>query len=216
MKIGLKQIKLRENLIIIVVLIAAIVIVVAGFLLIKPLVIKVFETKDELESKKLIRDKISRQAENILELKQQQEDYNTYWNLIDQALIKSDEEIELIRALEDKAKSSEMEITIKPYTPPKKKKSPGSIAMKKENVSSSTTAGKRTYLAIALQGDYYDFLTYLYCLENMKFVFKIEALDIKSVERQLVSSSSKPSLKTIPAPSGQIQANVLISYQLQK
>ena len=218
MKKNLKQLKLRENLIP-VVLVAVATVAAAGFLLVKPLLIKVLNAKDELESKKLERTKMIQQAGNIMEFKQQQNDYNAYWSLIEQALISPDEEIEFIRSLEDNAKKSGVDVTIKTYTPPKKKKKTAknvaNSANEEQTSSNQKKDVKRTYLMLTLQGDYYDFSEYLYRLENMRFVFKIEALSIKSVEKKMpLTGSQGESFSETSAAPGQVQANVLISYQL--
>lgn len=162
------------------------------FLVIKPAIRKVYEQKDLLAEDKLT---LERESENVEKYREDleflREELSYHKNL------KIDEKngVKLIELLEKMALENDLNLRIEIYKKSSKK-------VKKE-------ATEKTFLKLALSGDYRDSLVFLYKLENFTYPVGIESLLIKSFEESRIKNrQEEDSLSNLP----EIESELIISF----
>jgi Tfp pilus assembly protein PilO len=187
------------------------VIGLATYFFVIPSIKKAFETKDEFEEKKLIFEGLKDDAANSQNYDDLLENIKENQALLENALIEKGDEVIFIEKIESVAEEvgSKIEIEYLKATPKRVKIAPAdqsaeALAQQKEQEKQDAN---RVVLMLKIDGNYRSFLEFLYKIENMPYVFRVESVEIgkgsKSGTMKLGEESEPPDFT---------QGNVLISF----
>jgi len=190
------------------------------FFIINFLYERVYQAKDDLARENLILDNLIEEGSKVDKYKELEEKMQFNSQIVDEAVVKEGNEIELIKKLEEVAGEANIKIEINEHDPPKKV--PATVSKKTDELDSTEQASplvpaepeiKVNYFMISMKGTYPQFLNFLHKLENLGLIVKIEsikttALSVFEFERLQKAGEIfdiKPTLKS----------DILISYNPQ-
>lgn len=195
-------------------IVLSVVIVAVGLTIlfvILPFIEKVHMVKDDLEEEKLVfnlmKDDVTR-AESysglLVNIKENED-------LLENALIKKDEEVAFIKRIEEIARQVGGEILIEPHTVSPKKEKVSILDQSQEAIEERKQEEElkksRVYLMINIKGNYRTFLEFMYKFENMPYVF-----DIKSVLVDKGGGTRGSLLNDKEDPLDHTEGHILISF----
>lgn len=215
-----------------VIIVFSAVVILAGliFFVAKPLYKKLYSAKDDLARENLILENLIEEGNKVDKYKDLEQKMRFNSQTVDEALVKKDNEIELIKKIEEIAKELDIKTEISAYAPPKKKNVINEeVALDQTPVakggantavptvaSNAEPAEKASYLMVSMIGIYPQFLNFLYKMENLSLIVKIESVKIKSLSQfelekilgEMKETEGEEVEKDIPT----LKSDILISY----
>lgn len=186
------------------------VIGLALYFFVIPAVKKVYTTKDEFEEKKLHYENLKDDAANAKIYADLLVNINDNKELLENALIKKGSEVSFIERLEAVAQEvgNEIEIEHRVTTPEKIKISPEDQSAEaiEEQKKQEELEASRVLLMVNIKGNYRTFLEFLYKIENMPNVFRIDSIEVSK------GSKAGKYFMEEEYPPDYTEGNILISF----
>lgn len=182
--------KKSKQILIISIIITIGVIISLIFFIIKPIVVGVYKTKDVFEEDKLKLEIIKKDAMQSHVFIELVDNLGRDQKLVENALIEKDSIVIFIQDVEKIAKEVGNEVGIAQLATVKTKKTASDETKQKatENSKESATEKNKVRLELEVKGNYRQFSEFLYKLENMTYVFQVEALEVTNSSDRLGSS----------------------------
>jgi len=175
----------------------AVVCLVLIFAVVFPMTKKVYQQKDLLEEAKLT---LKRDQENIDKYKSDLDYLRDNAFLSEGLVIDEDRRVILIEELENTAVEEDLDLKIEVYIP----------TAAAQKASKKNNEPEKTLLKLSVNGDYDNLLTFLYKLQNFKYVVSIDNLTIERFDESKIKSlQGEISLSDLP----EIEAEIVISFR---
>lgn len=187
---------------------------------VKSLYEKVYVFKDRLAYEKLVLDNLLREGEKIDKYKELEKKILFNSQIVDKAIVQKGNEIDLIRKIEETADQQGIEIQIADHRPSAKKRtsivpqsSSNELSDEKaiNNKNQATSAENLNYFMISTKSTYPQFLNFLYKLENLPLIVKIESIKITAFsifEIEEMKKKETTPVDMLPT----VKSDILISY----
>lgn len=180
---------------------------------------KVYVFKDQLAYEKLVLDNLLKEGGKIDKYKELEKKILFNSQIVDEAIVQKGNEIDLIRRIEEIAGQQGIEIQITDHQPSAKKRtsivskeSSNDLTDEKTAGSDEQTAstGNLNYFMISTKSTYPHFLNFLYKLENLSLIVKIESVKTSSFSIFEIEEMKKEGRASDDMPT--VKSDILISY----
>jgi Tfp pilus assembly protein PilO len=163
------------------IVISVIVVMLLGaiFFVIVPQTKRAFEDKKQLELKKNEFDQLGEDASRANNFSLLSDDLRGREYLLSKAIINEDQVIDLINKIEEVAKQSDEKIEFSYQE---------EVAKKKSEKDKDSSKDDKVKLKISTEGEYENFLSFLYKLENLEYVFEIKSMKASQCKKSFSTS----------------------------
>jgi len=150
------------------------------FFVVNPIIKDVYTTRDQFEEDKIEFKAIKKDADQSHVFVDLVENLGKDQELVENALIKKESVVLFIQDIEKISRELGNEVQIAQLPAQKAQKAPSQETpeQKKARLALIEVEKKKVRLSLKVEGNYKNFLRFLYKLENMTYVFKVDSINI--------------------------------------